>query len=60
MGYWFHPTLIWEGGIESKSLYDRWKVDNKYDPYDDDDLTENQRAFCDTFDISLRCCHNRC
>ncbi|GJW87088.1 hypothetical protein Tco_0162428 [Tanacetum coccineum] len=50
-------------GIRNKNLYEQLKetmVDDEYDPYDDDyeynthDLSEQQVAFCDAFDIKLR------
>ncbi|GJU30800.1 hypothetical protein Tco_1174389 [Tanacetum coccineum] len=40
------------GGIGSKSIYERWKDDYDYNPYDDDDcedLTDEQLAICDSF-----------
>ncbi|GKA03092.1 hypothetical protein Tco_0675873 [Tanacetum coccineum] len=47
-----------KGGTWMKSLYECWKDDYDDNPYDDDeqgeDLTEEQLAFCDAYDISLR------
>ena len=40
-----------------KRLYVRWKDDYDDDLYDDDecaDLTEEQLAFCDAYDIRVR------
>nr|GEV40428.1 retrovirus-related Pol polyprotein from transposon TNT 1-94 [Tanacetum cinerariifolium] len=47
------------GGIKSKSVYERWKEDYDYNPYDDDDddykdLTDEQLAIRDAFDINVR------
>ncbi|GJU00738.1 hypothetical protein Tco_1111076 [Tanacetum coccineum] len=46
------------GAVGNKSLYERWKDILDDDPYDDEynayDLTEEQMAFCDAWDIKLR------
>ncbi|GJV85064.1 hypothetical protein Tco_1524962 [Tanacetum coccineum] len=46
------------GAVGNKSLYGRWKDTLDDDPYDDEynayDLTEEQMAFCDAWDIKLR------
>lgn len=49
------------GGIGRKSLYKCWKDNYDYNPYDDDceDLTDEQLAICDAFDIKVRG-HTRC
>ncbi|GJW25884.1 hypothetical protein Tco_0039695 [Tanacetum coccineum] len=43
-------------GVGNKSLYEEWKETYDEDPYDDDDfdtydLTDQQRAFANAFDI---------
>ncbi|GKD14224.1 hypothetical protein Tco_1198631 [Tanacetum coccineum] len=44
------------GGNGNKSLYERWKDDYDYNTYEDDecrDLTKEQLALCDAFDINI-------
>ncbi|GJX71050.1 hypothetical protein Tco_0308221 [Tanacetum coccineum] len=52
-------SLKTRGEAGKMSLYERWKDDYGDNPYDEDeeceDLTEDQLAFYDAFDISLRC-----
>ena len=46
-----------EGGIRRKSLYECCKDDYDDNPYDDDectDLTKEQLAICDSYDIRVR------
>nr|GEV79436.1 hypothetical protein [Tanacetum cinerariifolium] len=59
----FITLKIWNDGsaTEWKTLYVQWKDDYDANSYDDEEYkgyTENQLAFCDTFDIRL-CRKNR-